>query len=369
MKINILYSYYFDFAKSSITIGGIQTYIQNLVAICLDLGLEVSVFQIGNETRSIEVDGYTIKELCVGKSTAYQKFANMVAEETEKENDVFIYATDTIIPWTNPFKHTIAIQHGINWDMPRSKSRPEFIMQLSKVRRNYIIMRKVNNAGTVVCVDYNFVNWLRAQSDKVKPNLMVIPNYTRIAPPFSKPSNKVNIIFARRFWWYRGTRVFAFAIKRLLNEYDNIEVTVAGSGPDEEWLHKELGSYGNLHFIRYKSEESMEIHADKHIAVVPTVGSEGTSLSLLEAMSAQCAVVASDVGGMTNIILDGYNGLLVPAGNAESLYYSIKFLIDTPSARQQIANKGYETVKCSFSYDKWKSSWEKVIKEVTQNKR
>ena len=367
MNINILYDFYFDFSKGAVTIGGIQTYIQNLVVICMNLGHKVSVFQIGNETRSHETDGYTVKELCVGKSNAYQKFANTVADDTDKEKDVFIYATDTIIPWRNPFKHTIAIQHGINWDMPRSKSRPAFITQLSKARRNYIIMHKVNNAGTVVCVDYNFVNWLRAQTDIVKSNLVVIPNYTKIASPNNKPSNKVNIIFARRFWWYRGTRVFASAIKRLLNEYDNIEVTVAGSGPDEEWLHKELDSYGNLHFTSYKSEESMAIHSDKHIAVVPTVGSEGTSLSLLEAMSAQCAVVASDVGGMTNIILDGYNGLLVPAGNVESLYDSIKYLIDNPSVRQQIANKGYETAQCSFSYEKWRDSWERVINDVTKN--
>lgn len=366
--INILYSYYFDFSKAVITIGGIQSYIQNLVAICLNLGHKVTVFQIGNDNRSIMIDGYTIKEFCIGKSDNYQKFAYKVANETDIDNDVFIYATDTIIPWSNPFKHTIAIQHGINWDMPRTNRRPDFIMHLSKLRRNYVIMHKVNNVGTVVCVDYNFVNWLRAESDRVKPNLVVIPNYTRIAPPISKPSNKINIIFARRFWWYRGTRVFASAIKRILSENKNIEVTVAGGGPDEALLHKDLDTYSNVHFISYKSEESMSIHADKHIAVVPTVGSEGTSLSLLEAMSAQCAVVASDVGGMTNIILDGYNGLMVPAGNAERLYESLKCLIENPSERQRIAKNGYETVKCSFSFEKWRGCWEKVINEVTLKK-
>lgn len=363
MNINILYDYYFDFSKGLVTIGGIQTYIQNLVAIFMDLGHKVTVFQIGANKTSIEFDGYTIKELYVGKSKTYQKFANLVADETDKENDVFIYATDTIIPWTNPFKHTIAIQHGINWDMPRAKSRPAFIMQLSKARRNFIIIHKVCNADTVVCVDYNFVNWIRAQSDKVDPNTVVIPNYTRIAAPINKPSGKINIIFARRFWWYRGTRIFASAIKKILSEYDNIEVTVAGGGPDEELLHKELDAYSNVHFTSYKSDESMAIHADKHIAVVPTVGSEGTSLSLLEAMSAQCAVVASNVGGMTNIILDGYNGLLIPAGNVDGLYESIKYLIDNPSECQQIANKGYDTVKCSFSYEKWRLRWEKVIND------
>ena len=46
-------------------------------------------------------------------------------------------------------------------------------------------------------------------------------------------------------------------------------------------MKAQLVDYSNVHFISYKSNESLLIHLDKDIAVVPTVGSEGTSLSLL----------------------------------------------------------------------------------------
>lgn len=363
MKVNLLYNYYYDFNKAIVTIGGIQTYIHDLVGIFLKEGYSVFVFQTGNSVETTVVAGYTIKSIKTSSPRDYQTFVDEVAKLTDVENDLYIFGTDAIIPRRNPFKHSIGIQHGINWDMPRAKSRNSIVMQLLKARRNYGIMRKVNNVAMLVCVDYNFVNWMRAQSDKVVTKMTVIPNYTQIAPHFEKPKDRINIIFARRFWWYRGTRVFTYAIKRILEEYDDVFVTIAGSGPDEEWMHSELDSCKKVTFTSYSSSESMAMHADKHIAVVPTVGSEGTSLSLLEAMSAQCAVVASDVGGMTNILLDGYNGYLVPAGNVDRLYDAIKNLINNPDIRSRIALNGYETTKCSFSYQKWEKSWMTALEE------
>ncbi|WP_420491566.1 glycosyltransferase [Neobacillus drentensis] len=53
------------------------------------------------------------------------------------------------------------------------------------------------------------------------------------------------------------------------------------------------------------------------------LGSEGTSLSLLEAMAAKCAEIATNVGGMTNIILDNYNGLIINPDESE-LYLALE---------------------------------------------
>ena len=83
-------------------------------------------------------------------------------------------------------------------------------------------------------------------------------------------------------------------------------------------------------------------------------------------MSAQCAVITSDVGGITNIVVDGYNGLMTPAGDVEALYQAIKFLLNNPHEMKRLSSNAYEMVKSSFSYEKWKMEWKKVIKEVKQ---
>ncbi|MBO7309866.1 MAG: glycosyltransferase family 4 protein, partial [Clostridia bacterium] len=189
-------------------------------------------------------------------------------------------------------------------------------------------------------------------------------NYTNIADKFDKPADKLRVIFARRLFDYRGTRVFTNAIKRILDEGYDINVTVAGSGPDENWMHEQLDSYISVSFIKYQSHESLDIHKDKHIAVVPTIGSEGTSLSLLEAMSAQCAVVCTNVGGMTNIVLDGHNGLIVNSGSVDQLYEAIKRLLDDEALRIKLSNNAYQSVIDSFSYEKWAEQWKKLLTEI-----
>jgi glycosyltransferase involved in cell wall biosynthesis len=220
--------------------------------------------------------------------------------------------------------------------------------------------------GNVVCVDYNFPNWYRSVAAYEAVNMRVIPNFTQIATKAEKPKDRINIIFARRFEIYRGTRLFANAISRVLNENDHVYVTVAGSGPDEQYIKDKLSHFGErVVFTKYTSDQSLAIHADKHIAVIPTVGSEGTSLSLLEAMSAQCAVVCTNVGGMTNIVIDGYNGLMISPRENE-LYEAISKLVKDEALREKLSDRAYGTVKEGFSYEKWKESWKKVIADIIE---
>ena len=148
-----------------------------------------------------------------------------------------------------------------------------------------------------------------------------------------------------------------------MEKYQDIEITVAGSGPDETYMREILGNNQRVDFIQYSSNDSLKIHANKDIAVVPTVGSEGTSLSLLEAMASKCAVVCSDVGGMTNIVLDGYNGLIISA-TEDSIYNALCKLIDDVNLRKSIADNAYLTVANSFSLEKWESSWKEAIKQT-----
>lgn len=356
-NLAILYNYFYNFKTNSISIGGIQTYISDLIVVAKKIGFNVTVFQKGEANNEIVFQDYRL----VGIPTkSNDEFCRKVAGVIEKDTLV-LFATDTMIPHDNPFKKSIAIQHGISWDMPNDVDRNIYLMSLSKLRRDVQIIKQVQNVNELICVDYNFVNWYRTCVDKPALRLKVIPNYTRIAPINNKDSNMVKIIFARRMWWYRGTRVFVEAIRCIIKEHDNVMVTIAGTGPDLDLMKANLSSFRNVEFITYKSDESLSIHSDKHIAVVPTVGSEGTSLSLLEAMSSQCAVIASNVGGMTNIVLDEYNGLITNAGDSQELYDALKRLINDKELLSRVARNGYETVKQAFSYEKWSAKWSQVL--------
>lgn len=368
-KAFIIYERYYDFDANRIVSGGVQTYISNLIPLLCEAGYVCTVFQYGadNKYMELQLEQCSVKVVPNAKVNGFyitKKVLDYIEKDFDRNNDLLIFA-DHLLAEKNMAVHSLSIQHGIHWDIRKDVSRNDIRMFLSKAKFAYNEHKRMKYVSHVVCVDYNFLNWYRTQVDVPNCNFSVIPNFTRIADINDKPVNVVKIIFARRFVKHRGTRVFAEAVDRLLAEYENIEVTVAGRGPDEEYLHSILDKWQDkVVFTQYNADQSLDIHADKHIAVVPTVGSEGTSLSLLEAMSAQCAVVCTDVGGMTNIVLNGYNGKMVGAGDVNQLYLAIKYLIDNPDERNRIAMTGYETVKRAFSHECWKNKWREVLKLI-----
>lgn len=360
-KAYVLYRF-FDFDQNQPRIGGIQTYLTDLMEILNELGFKTIIFQPGDKEVYVQKSCY---EVCQIKANSFYNVIRYIERIADIDNDLLIFGSDTLIV-RNHFKHSIAIQHGISWDIPTFSKHSILRIVGATSFQTYMTVKRLERVSCLVCVDFNFQNWYRSQMDHERIPLTVIPNYTRIDSCNEKNNDIVRIIFARRLFPYRGTRVFTKAIKRILIEYKHVKVTIAGNGPDEQWMKDELNEFNNVEFTQYESSDSLLIHSDKHIAVVPTVGSEGTSLSLLEAMSAQCAVVASDVGGLSNIIIAGYNGLMVKAGDYEQLYRSIKMLIDDASERNRIARAGYDTVKYGFSYEMWKSRWIEVISSVTK---
>lgn len=220
----------------------------------------------------------------------------------------------------------------------------------------------MRNVEDVVCVDNNFICWHRTQLHERDVNLIPIMNFAEVGPKetIKEKHDFTSIVFARRFFDYRGTRIFTAAVKRLLSEHYKISVTFAGEGPDEGWLKEQFAHSKEVVFTHYDSSKAIEFHSQFDIAVVPTTGSEGTSLSLLEAMSAHCAVLCTNVGGMTNIIIDGLNGIMT-LPTADAVYEGLKFLLTHPDMREKIASRGYETVAEAFNLKQWEEKWSKVL--------
>ncbi len=360
----ILYNEYVN-EKHEITIGGIQTYIADLAAVLIELGWSVAVYQYSKYDFAIHADGYEV----VGIANASKPSDLLVAIDKmvpDYQKDILVFATDFMIVRSR-FVNSIALQHGIAWDITQDTNAGDlknYVAVLKNALRAAVKYRRYKFISTMVCVDYNFINWYRTQVAHVGVHIEVIPNYTSITEDVREAKNEsISVVFARRLVEHRGTRLFTDAIIPVLEKYPDLKVTIAGTGPDEAWMKEKLSSYRDVQFTSFKAGESINFHKKFDIAVVPTKGSEGTSLSLLEAMSAGCAVIATNVGGMTNIILDEYNGLMITP-DVNELKDAIIRLIEDRELREFLSQKAQETVKRSFSYDKWKNSWIKVIQSI-----
>lgn len=374
--VRILAAHYLDQNDQPI-IGGVESYISALCEVVSESGSTVIVYQFGSHNHELTLQtrqGKPYRVVCIENGSDAKKLLSYLDrhEHPDYQRDILIFATDYFLK-KSKFRRTIAIQHGIAWDIT-ADSPVSGMRNLSRILKG--AMRAVKKywsfraCETIVCVDYNFLNWYRTQVAHVDQRVVVIPNFARLPASEARlrsekdeaERKRVKIIFARRLIDYRGTRLFTNVICSLMKQTPELSVTVAGVGPDEGWMRERLEPLG-VSFTVFRAEDSIRVHSDFDIAVVPTKGSEGTSLSLLEAMSAGCAVIASNVGGMTNILLDGFNGLLIEP-TEEQLSLALRRLIEDEKLRNRLSKNARATVETCFSYDIWKERWIKLLGSV-----
>ena len=367
---HIIYRNYLMPDGEGVSIGGIQTYLTNLVEVLYDLGYHSVIYHRGNKdfhkkiSDHLEVYGFfrPVEKVRGLNKMLYGKVQPLIHPES---GDILVFGCESMAVKTDGRVPVFGVQHGISWDIPKhglTKTQYSYLY-LKKQYLAWQTARRIKNIDHLVCVDCNFINWYKALVPCPQVKLYYVPNFSAMpTKPVVKPDAKegLNIIFARRFEPQRGTRLFMAVAKRLIREYDNIKITMAGDGSDERLLKDNLAGNPKVEFIRYQSHESLSIHSDKHIAVVPTLGSEGTSLSLLEAMAAGCAVVCTNVGGMTNIIINEYNGLMI-APEEECLYAALKRLIENEEERNLLAQRGLESQQTAFALTKWEKAWKNIL--------
>lgn len=89
----------------------------------------------------------------------------------------------------------------------------------------------------------------------------------------------------------------------------------------------------------------MPMYREFDLFVLPTRPGEGIPRVLMEAMAAGLPVVTSDVAGISSLVTDRENGLLVPDGSINALVDAVRSLITTPALRQRLIQGGYATAR------------------------
>lgn len=379
MKIVIVTYPIFDLDNQRFSIGGVQTYVKDLCALAQSLKYEVTICQIENKQpqidkisiRGLEIRTYYSKSFF---SNRFQRGFNKIYSDYKRDASLFIIVTDQLGIRCPHLKNVIVIQHGINFDRPGNYLPSLFgkIRLLWKPYKIALSLRsasRFHNTQNTVCVDFNYVNWFRTL-DTIPTNhkVNIILNYASSCISEGEMLSKLNrsrehykIVFARRFTNYRGTLLFANVVRRLFLKYENLDVTFAGEGPLKETIKKMFQGDERVHFANYSASESVQFHKQYDIAVVPTIFSEGSSLSLCEAMSAGCFPVVSMVGGMSNMIINRYNGVLFYP-NEENLYNSLEKAINLPKDEfNKIVYRAYETSIDAFSIQRWQREWTEVL--------
>ena len=127
------------------------------------------------------------------------------------------------------------------------------------------------------------------------------------------------------------------------------EALIVGDGPDRGEVEAEivkLGAEGRVQLAGERSDVPALL-ADSDVFVLSS-RSEGLPVSVLEAMAAELPVVASNVGGLGELVVDGETGLLVPSGDPAALAEALGRLLDDRELRQKLGAAGRARAEASF---------------------
>jgi glycosyltransferase involved in cell wall biosynthesis len=129
----------------------------------------------------------------------------------------------------------------------------------------------------------------------------------------------------------------------------DVRVEIAGAGPQEADLRAASGHFGlaeQVHFLGWV--DPCEALRRWHIFAIPSL-EEGFGLAALEAMAAGLPVVATDAGGLPELVAHGETGWLVPPGNPAALASRLTQLLDNPTLRTRMGGAGRARAQEHFS--------------------
>ena len=145
---------------------------------------------------------------------------------------------------------------------------------------------------------------------------------------------------------------FLFRAAALLRpEFPNLRLLVIGEGEKElalRQLAKRLDIDEAVKFAGFKDNVAFYVQAFD-IGVQPSIDCDTSSFSLKEQMAAEKPVIASDYGGLTEIIDDGVEGRIVPARSVEPLAEAIRALLQNPERCVAMGKAGRQRVLREFT--------------------
>ncbi|MDH3683863.1 MAG: glycosyltransferase, partial [Acidimicrobiia bacterium] len=160
------------------------------------------------------------------------------------------------------------------------------------------------------------------------------------------------VLFVGRLAEVKGLPVLLEALRIVAKTHPTVSLTVVGDGPGRERFEavaRDLGLTGAVDFVGYRSQAEVASHlAETDVFVLPSYA-EGVPVTLMEAMGSGLPVVATQVGGVSELVEHERNGFIVKPGDPAELADRISTLVGDPRRRQRFGDAGRSRVESDFS--------------------
>lgn len=156
----------------------------------------------------------------------------------------------------------------------------------------------------------------------------------------SKKNGRGIVLYAGRLTEIKGVDTLIRAFATVLCALPWAQLIIAGDGPQASVLRQlagDLGIYRSVSFLGQLDAASLvEWHEKADVVVVPSRWPENSSLSLIEALALGSAVIATEVGGSSELLQGGRAGKLVASGDVEALALAMKEILSNETLRREL---------------------------------
>ncbi|OED44616.1 hypothetical protein AB833_01095 [Chromatiales bacterium (ex Bugula neritina AB1)] len=141
----------------------------------------------------------------------------------------------------------------------------------------------------------------------------------------------------------KGQDLIIAAARELEADYPQLKFILIGDGKDHQQLKSRAAGLGNIVFLGFRTDIG-NLLAGLDTFIFPS-RHEGLGSSLLDALSFDLPIIASDIPGITDIIRDRENGLLVSPADSTGLCSAIKQLYNDSALRARLAGNARESLR------------------------
>lgn len=149
-------------------------------------------------------------------------------------------------------------------------------------------------------------------------------------------------------------KTLVLAFSRLLESYSQVKLIIVGDGPQITELQQLLDTYklnNKVKLLGFR-DNIMELLSAMDVFVLPSLH-EGVPMVLLEAMACNTPIIASDVGGIPEVIDNGVSALLFRAGDVSELTKHLSLLIENPSYRHSLSESARNSLSEKFNMNSY----------------
>jgi len=246
---------------------------------------------------------------------------------------------------------------------------------LSKKRKCEFIQRKA--VPVLAKISFRNADKIRGVAEylvegakKIAPNkkYFIFHTFTDLNDFLSEKNIKFEsfILFVGYLQKVKGVKYLIEAFSKISGDFPNFKLVIVGNGPDAEELKELSSDLGIENKVIFRGKLSLidtqAMMRDCYCLVLPSL-SEGLPRVIIEAMASGKPVVASDVGGIPELVKDNQTGFIFEKGNSDVLAGGLRILLADEKMARMMGGKGRDVVKNNFSNENYLKSYFNMIEK------